>query len=278
MSFPLRAVYDNSCERSTLSVTGAPQLPVGNLHSNTKNEVYRSAAGVTSVTFTATYFSPEAIGVVAFPFCNFSTTATMRVRLYSDAGCTVLLLDSGTVFCSQGGGAKVAGLTAVQSANAYSWGGGVAATCWVVPTQGVYGVKIDVADSANLQGCLEASRLIIGEYYQPVMNAEYGASSVMEDTTTTFRTDAGNLLPDVGTKFKKVSLTLSFMQAADRAGLWKLVNYCGKSQPVFLSVLCGHDDKELEQSLTVYGYFTSASAVACTNYLIYSAPMEVESL
>jgi hypothetical protein len=278
MSFPLRAVYDNSAERATISVSGSVVLPVANLHTNNKYEVWRSASTVLSVTFTATYFTAETVSCVAFPYCNFSSTATMRVRLYSDTACTVLLRDSGVVLCSEGAGGKVAGLTALQSASAYSYGGGAAACVWLLPTVNVLGIKIDVVDSANLQGYLEAARIVIGDYFSPIYNAEYGVNVTYEDTTANFRTDAGNLLSDIGTKHKVLSLNLSFMQPTDKAGLWKLVNYCGKSQPVFISVLCGHPDKSLEQSLTVYGKFTSASKVACSNYLIYSAPMEVEGL
>ena len=278
MSFPLRAMYDNAANRSTLSVTGAPQLQVGNLLTNNKNEVYRSAATVLSVTFTATYFSPETIGVVAFPFCNFSSTATMRVRLYSDAGCTVLLLDSGTVLCSQGAGAKVAGLTATQSASAYSYGGGTNATAWLQKTAGVYGMKIDLNDSANLQGYLEAARLVMGDYFSPMYQAEYGATLALEDTTANFRTDAGNLLSDVGTRNKKLSLTLSFMMPSDRAALWDLVKHVGKSQPVFLSLFPQDADVKLEANHTIYGKFTTASTFAASQYNIYSAPLEIEGL
>ena len=64
------------------------------------------------------------------------------------------------------------GLTAVQSASAYSFGGGVAATLYVTPTGGVQGVQILIADSANVQGYLEAARLVMGNYWQ----ADYSAT------------------------------------------------------------------------------------------------------
>lgn len=278
MSNPLRVVYDNAADRSTLSVTGAPQLPVGNLLTNNKNETYRSAATVLSVTFTATWFSPEAIGCVALAFCNLSATATMRVRLYSDMACTTQLLDSGTVLCSQGAGSKVVGLSASQSASAYSYGGGTNGTVWVQKTSGVYGIKIDLNDSANLQGYLEAARLVLGDYFSPMYQAEYGATLALEDTTANFRTDAGNLLSDVGTRNKKLSLTLSFMMPTDRAALWDLVKYVGKSQPVFLSLFPGNADAKLESNHTIYGKFTSVSVIAASQYNIYSAPLELEGI
>lgn len=278
MSFPLRAVYDNAADRSTLSVTGAPQTTVMNLLTNNKNEVYRSAAGVMSVTLTATFFSPEIVGCIALPYCNFSSTATMRVRLYSDAGCTALLLDSGTVQCSQGAGSKVAGLTAAQSASAYSYAGGTSAVVWTTKTSGVYGIKIDLVDTGNLQGYLEAARLVLGDYFSPMYNAEYGPTLSYEDTTVNTRTDAGNLLSDIGTRNKKLSMVLSFLQPADRSALCDLVKYVGKSIPVFLSLFPQNTDAKLESNHTIFGKFTNVSVMAASQYQIYSAPIELEGI
>ena len=279
MSIPVRALHDNATDRASLSVTGVSVIPLTNLQTNSKSEVWRTSATTTSVTVTATFTSPETIGLVSFPFCNFSGTATMRVKLYSDAACTALLLDTVTpALCSQGGGAKVQGLTAVQSASAYSFGGGVAATLYVTPTSGVQGVQVLIADSANVQGYLEAARLVMGAYWQADYSAEYGATIELADTTVNFRTDAGNLLSDVGTRHKILSITLSFMSPADRANLWKLVKNTGMSQPVWLSLYPGSTDKGLEQEHTIYGKFTKTSVVTSSSYQIYSAPLEIEAI
>lgn len=278
MVTPVRVLYDNAADRGSVSVSGTTVIPVGNLRTNNKNEVWRSSAGTTSVTFTATFTSPETIGVVAFPFSNFSNSATMRVRLYSDMACTALLEDSGVVGCSQGSGAPVQGLTATQSASAYQYGGGASSVVWMAPTASVQGVKIDVVDTSNLQGYLEAARLLIGNYWQALYNAEYGCTISMEDSTENYRTDAGNLLSDVGTRHKLLSMTLSFMQPADRASLWKIGKYVGRSQPLFVSLYPECADKGLEQEHMVYGKLTKVSVISSTNYQIYSAPLEIEGL
>ena len=278
MASPLRIVYDNAVDRATLTSTGTSVLPITNLKTNSKNDVWRTGATTTSVTLTATFTSPEAIGCVALPFSNLSATATMRVRLYSDMDCTVQLLDSGTIQCAQGSGGRVQGLTAQQSASAYGYGGGSCAAVWVTPTSSVQGVKIDIVDNANLQGYLEAAKLVLGSYYSPDYSVEMGASVYMEDSTEHYRTDAGNLLSDVGYRYKKLSMTLSFMTASDRAGLWKLVKYVGKSTPVFVSLFSGNADKSLEQEYSVFGKFSSLSQIAAVNYLVYSSPLEIESV
>jgi hypothetical protein len=264
---------------SGLSSTGVSVLPITALQTNSKSEVWRTSATTTSVTITATFNSPEILGMVSFPFCNFSSTATMRVRLYSDTACTAQVLDTVTpTLCSQGGGSKVQGLTLQQSASAYQFGGGVAATLYFTKTSGVQGCKIDVADSANLQGYLEAARLVMGEYFEPNFNAEMGATLELADTTQNFRTDAGNLLSDVGTRHKVLSIVLSFMQPSDRSNLYRIVKNTGMSQPIWLSLFPNNTDKGLEQEHTIYGKFTKVSVIGAVNYQIYSAPMEIESL
>jgi hypothetical protein len=279
MASPLRIIYDNAADRATLSSTGVSVLPITNLKTNSKSEVWRTSATTTSVTITATSTSPEIVNMVSFPFCNFSSTATIRVKLYSDTACTTLLHDTVTpALCSQGGGGKVRGLTLQQSASAYSHGGGVYATAYFQTTPNVQGVQILVADSANLQGYLEAARLVLGSYFEPMYSAEYGASVEFSDTTVNYRTDAGNLLSDVGTRHKLLSLVLSFMQPSDRANLWKIVKATGLSEPVWLSLYPNSTDKGLEQEHTVYGKFTKMSVITSSNYQIFSAPLEIESL
>lgn len=278
MATPMRAVYDNAADRGTTSVSGTSVLPVGNLKTNSKNEVWRSSAGTLSVTFTTTFATPETIGCAVLPFSNFSSSSTMRVRLYSDMACTSQLLDSGVVNCSQGGGARVQGLTAAQSASAYQYGGGCTAVVWFAPTANVQGILIDVVDTSNLQGYLESARLLIAPYWEANYQAEYGATVEMADNTGNYRTDAGNLLSDVGTRHKTLSFVLSFMTPSDRANLWKLVKYVGLSQPLFVSLYPASTDKGLEQEHMVFGKLTKTSVIASSQYNVYSAPVEVESL
>jgi len=279
MASPLRILYDNATDRATLLSTGVSVLPVLNLKSNSKSEVWRTSATTTSVTLTATFSSPETISAAVFPFCNFSPTATMRVRLYSDQACTVQLLDSGTVQCALGSGGRVAGLTAQQSANAYSYGGGATAAVWVTPTSNVQGIKLDVVDSANLQGYLEAAKLVMGSYFSPDYGVGQGEASVyLDDSTEHYRTDAGNLLSDVGYRYKKLAISLTFMTPSDRANTWKLVKQVGKSIPIFVSVFTGNTDRSLEQEYMMFGKFTSLSEIGAINYNVFSVPMEIEAV
>lgn len=273
----LRIVYDNAADRGTLTA-GSAAISQLNLITDSKTEIWRTAAATTTSWVAASWTNLEPIDCVAFPFCNFSPTATMKVTCYSDTAGTAQIYTTGFLSCTPPTAAKVFGMTAIQATSAYAYGGGTTARLYF-PVQQCRKVVVDIVDASNLQGYLEASRLVMGDYFETKYNAAYGDVSVTyEDTSKNFRSDAGNLLSDVGTRNKKLSVNLAVLLPADRANLWKLVSYVGTSVPVFMSVFADNVDKDLEQAYSVYGKITSMSAIAASNYNIYSAPLEVEGV
>lgn len=185
--------------------------------------------------------------------------------------------DSGLVSACASSAIKVPGLTFAQSASAFSYGGGTTAVVYTSATS-CSAMMIDIADPSNLQGYLEAPRLVAGEYFSPFYNAAYGGSVCLEDMSRNTRTDAGNLRTDVGTRHKKLSIDMSAIVESDRATMAKVVNYAGTSTPVFLSLHPENTDKNLEQAYTIYGKFTEVSAITSRDYRVYSAPIEIEGI
>jgi hypothetical protein len=276
MSSSLKILYDNAADRCTLTA-GSEATPKSNLLTDSKSDVWRTAAGTVSTTLTATWASPEAVSCVALPFCNLSQTATMRVRLYSDAAGTALVLDTGTKLCAQGLPMSLYGMSAAQAASAYSYGGGTVARCFFTAVS-VRKVVIDIVDGANLQGYLEAARLVIGDCFSTKYNVSYGLETTWEDSTENKRTDAGNLVSDLGYKYKAVKADLEVMSPSERAAWWKLTGFCGTGVPVFFSVETDNVDKQAELDYSVYGKFSKVSTVAAKSYLIYSSPLEIEGI
>lgn len=272
----LKIVFNNAADRATLTSSSAA-LPHSSLLTDSKSEVWRSGAGVTTASLTASWAALEGISCVALPFCNLSVTATMRVRLYSDEAGTALVLDTGTKLCAQGTPMLLHGMSAAQSSSAYSYGGGTVARLFFNKVSARKAV-IDIVDVANLQGYLEASRLVLGDCFTTQWNASYGVEITLEDATQNHRSDAGNLISDVGCRYKTLKADLEVLSPVERAALWRLVGYCGTSVPVFLSLLSDDSDKDAELTYTVYGKFTKTSTMAAKSYLIYSSPLELEGV
>src|SRR5687767_14928297 len=75
----LRIVTENIATSATLSTsTTAGILVANNMKTNVKSQVWR--ATTTSGTITATWASPQQVACVALPFCNLTSTATIRVQ------------------------------------------------------------------------------------------------------------------------------------------------------------------------------------------------------
>ena len=93
----LRILHDNAANRvSSLSAsTTSGSLAAANLLTDRKAEVHRATA--TSVTYTATWASPELMSMVALAFTNYTSTATIRVRAYTLAADVSPAVDTGAV-------------------------------------------------------------------------------------------------------------------------------------------------------------------------------------
>lgn len=217
------------------------------------------------------------IGVVALPFCNLTSTATIRVRGYSDLGST-LVVDTGTVSaCAYSSlGMWNWGMLPL-GVNGFSYAGGTYGNVWIPPTW-CKQLTIDLVDSANTSGYLEASRLVTGGYWESIKNADYGAGITMVDTSVHYRNDAGDLLTDIGTRNRKISLNVSDMPSSDRAQLMDILRGNGLPKPVYLSLFPESDDPALEQTYQVYCKLSSMSAITAPYYNVYSAPLEVEEV
>jgi len=270
----LRIVSDNAIARaaSLVASTTAGGLVAANLASDKKSSVHRAAG--TSVSYTLTWAAAEPIGAVALPFCNLSPTATMRVRAYAANGTTVLY-DSGAVLACPAPALRLRGFTPAQAASAYAYGGGACARRWFAQVN-AFKLVIDIVDTGNLQGYIEAACLVVGAYWSPQYNASAASVSVL-DRTELSRSAGGDQLADPGTISRKVPVDLRKMSGGDRARFLSLVRN-SRAYPVLLSVFPDDADLELERDFTVYGRRTKDSDIAYQYAGVYSTTLEIEEI
>ncbi|HEX9173859.1 MAG TPA: hypothetical protein VF861_14495 [Telluria sp.] len=269
----LRIVSDNAADRAAVAAsTTAGGYVAANLLVDLKSNWHRATG--TSVTYTVTWSAAETISCVAIPYCNLSPTATMRVRLYAADGVSVVY-DSTAVSACPAPALRPRGWTAAQAASAYANGGGACARHWFAP-RSAFKLVLDLVDVNNLQGYIEAARLVVGAYWSPAYN-DFGASVTNVDSTTHYRTGAGDLVSDAGTVHRRVPVELSRMAAADRAKMAAILRD-SRAYPIFLSLLPGVADFDLERDYTVYGKRTRDSDVTMQFALAYSTSIEIEEI
>lgn len=106
----LRIISDNAIDRATLTASSTQgAFGVANLQLARKSDVWRSAAGTTA-RLSATWAVLEPLQAVAMPHCDLSPTATMRVRVTSEAQATNLLTNPNT-FTSGWASSSIAAIT-----------------------------------------------------------------------------------------------------------------------------------------------------------------------
>jgi hypothetical protein len=184
--------------------------------------------------------------------------------------------DSGTVLACPAQALSLTGWTAAQAASAYAYGGGAFLRHWLTSAVSAVGMAIDITDASNLQGYIEAARLICGAYWSPTYNAT-NASDTDVDSTKIDYTDAGDQWSDAGPIRKRVPIELEFMPPGDRTTLKNILRG-SRAYPIFLSVFPGVSDLELERDHTVYGRRLGDSEVAVQAAIYYGTKIEVESV
>jgi hypothetical protein len=269
----IRIVSDNAVDRATLSASSAAgALVATNLLTAVKSDVWRATG--TTATLTLTWPSAELVSCVAL-LGNFSPTATIRVRGYSDAAGTNQVLDTTAQPACPAPALRPRGWSAAQAASAYAFGGGAYTRIWFTETS-VRRIVIDLDDPNNLQGYVEAARLVAGPYWSPTYNAS-DATMTSVDTTELYRTDAGDQGADAGYTYRRVPVSLSAMPAADRAALASLLRN-SRAYPILLSMFPGSADLPLERDNMVYGRRSKDSDVAIQYAAAYSATIEIEEI
>lgn len=304
----LRIIYQNIADVATLSassVAGAG-TPVSNLTKDTKSLVYRSSAsGTTSIgvnivaTFTSMILGGPSSGIgIILPFTNLTDQATIRVRGFTGTAPTpgtgtaptattagTLQFDSGTVLAAP---YQNLGINNWDSDDYYI----VTSASTIFRDRKVYGrvwvplvtpvtctsLLIEITD-VNINQFVEISRLVIGKYWSPKYNTNYGLSAGIKDTSTSSRSEAGDLMSSIGPKYGTLSFDLKWLTASDRANLNKIVRLVGTQKPLFVSLFPDNSsDWEKEQMYQIYGKLADTSIIDHSIFEMYGSQLELEEI
>jgi hypothetical protein len=272
----LRIIHDNIADSTTsiAASTTAGALAAAYMQTDIKGQAHRSTG--TSVSYTLTWSAAQTVGGVALPAINLTSAATIRARLYSDTACTALVSDSGTLTACPGLDIRVWGFSTLD-VNAFSYGGAAKTALWF-PTQPatIKGCIIDIVDTGNPAGYIDCARLVIGPYFEPTYNAEYGAQVGPRDMTTNTRSDAGDLVPDSSPQHEVMSLQLSNMSEADRIRLRAILFNVGTRRSFYLSVFSAPVPSALERDHSIYGKREN-SLMSLDYFAHYGNQLSIES-
>jgi hypothetical protein len=281
----LRIIYDNAADRAALNASSqAGALGPTNLQRDSKSAVLRATS--TAQTITATWPTQECVACVALIYTNMTSSARMRVRGFDQPDDVTPVIDTGwTMPCPEAPlesypfGELPLGWNAYQWGGVNSWarGGGADAVAWFPPVF-VRRLVVEVYCADTPEGYIEMSRLVVGNYWSPEYNAEYGASLLRQDSTENYRTGAGELKSAVGTMHDGISINLAHLTPTDRARFMRILRENGKERAMLFSLYPENTDPLLEQDHMVYGKASNLDAVATPYYETYSAPLQIEGI
>lgn len=125
---------------------------------------------------------------------------------------------------------------------------------------------------------VKLSRVVIGNYWQPQYNTQYGASVGFNDLSEASRLQSGDLYTQLGPRHKTLSFSLDYISEQDKFKLFDLVRGVGKSTGVFVSLFPQDADKEKEQMYQIYGKFQNLPQISHTIFTMYASSLELEEI
>lgn len=285
MTANLRIVWDNAADRGQIAASSeVGNLAVANLRSDLKSKVWRGLTTNESVILQ--WDTREPVACIVFAFNNFTAGATMRVRGWEHATDLFETFDTGYLQCAPEGALGQFQWGAPLGENFYQRGGaplfaygfGGYGVIWLEGGWAVERLEVEVNDPNNPDGFVEAGRLIVGPYWTPLYNFDFGHSLWFEDSTKNTRTEAGDLRSEPGAKWRKVALSLSYMDAEDRVAVLRMARVLGKSKPLFLSMFPDSPDPMLEQSYQLWGKIVDSPKITNPQYEAYATQLEIEEV
>lgn len=265
----LRIIYKNLVDTATVTAsTTAGVTNAANLKLDSKSLVWRSTGS--TATLTVVLSTASAIAAVILPFTNLSAAATITVALSN--GYT-----TGAVVCAPYNGTELWNPDSIPSGTStYSYGGGTYARVWFPRQTSITTVTITINSNA---GFIEASRLVIGDYWSPTYNTSYGLSTQLQDLSSHARSESGDLITNRGTLHNTLSFTFDYLDPEDRVQLISLLKNNGMYRPIFISLFPDNSsDWTKEQAHQIYGKLSQLSAIAHPVLSFYSSSIDIEEV
>lgn len=271
----MRILIDNLADDALVAASPAmvATLPEANLQNSLREQVARWTA-VDGQAITVTFTGSKAVSCVCLYRGNFSSTATWRVRVWEDGAFSTAVYDSGVVaICPPTPLGSLEWGVDPLSTTLYSEWDYAVAVAWFTPVLGA-GITIDVYDPENLDGYVQASRLFVGNYFEPAVGVSGGMQLGYKENTQQARTEGGSLRVESGAIWRTLQLDLANMLEADRLRMIQFARNKGMRYDVLLSVFPDRDDElerdyQMQARLGQQGSFTTQPPILHNTTLLF---------
>ena len=125
---------------------------------------------------------------------------------------------------------------------------------------------------------VKVSKFMVGNYWSPKYNTNFGVQVGYEDATTSERLQSGDLYTTIAPRNKTLQFDLQYMDESDKFQLFDIYKSVGKTKPVFVTVFPEDVDQQKEQMYSIYGKFNTLSNISYVMYSIYSSSLQLEEI
>lgn len=233
----LRLIWAIPSDEATLSASPAlvATLPETNLQDPTRSRVARTT-GLADQQILGDLTALTVVNSFVLWRHNLSSAATWRIELFDGAGQTGgAVYDSGIGIANppKALGDLEWGIDALGATVFNDWS--LAYSVMWFPATAALSFRLTLSDSDNLYGYMESSRMMLGRYFEPKTNADFGLGLKWVDQSKQIRTAGGTLRTEAGPVFREMSLNLSFLTESERPKFMEIMRMRGKRSDLFIS-------------------------------------------
>lgn len=275
----IRILYDNDADDATVtaSTTASADQAASNLLTDVKGDIHRSTG--TTCVYTFTWTALMMLNLFKFVFTNYSSTATMKIDGYTNAGDVVPLVTVGPSLCCGYTELENLDFGGMLGANAWSYCGGAYAGLYF-DAMLVRQIKVTVTDVDNGDGWLDTSRAVTGNYLELESNPAWNPALAIKRGGELHDTQDGTTRAERKPMKRSMALDLQWINSvADRTFIYNLFAGNGSGTPAFFSLFPENaDDLLLEQQHEIYGRIGLENKLSHPQYGRFSAPLEVREI
>jgi hypothetical protein len=239
MTANVRMIIVNESDSATLTASPVlvATLPVENLQDQTRARLARTTGLATPQYIRGDWPAQKAISAFALVRHNLTAGATLRLKLWDGHNQTgTLVYDSGDVSLGEGipGWGTFGWGVVPWGASIFSDWPVAFATLWFTLVSAL-SFELQMTDSGNTAGYMEASRLFLGKYFEPLKNMSYGVDCHWEEDTEQTQTDGGTIRSDPFTPYRLWQFDLGSLTSSEIASLMQFARNTGKRSDLFVS-------------------------------------------
>lgn len=275
----VRIVTANVSDAATLtSADFAVSLPVGNLQLEGRARVARTVDATGTKTIEGDLAGAAVVGACVLYGHNLTSQAEWRLRIWDGVGQTgTVTYDSGTVpaLAALGWGSFGWGMVPWGASVFTGWGSAYS-VLWF-PAVGARSFRIELDDDANPAGFVQAKRLLLGPYFEPAVNLEYGLNLYWEEDSVQRRTQASSLRTDPGPRYRVLAGNLGHLDEVERGVALETLRQIGLRTETFISVHPGAGGVQ-ERDYSLLGKFTRMPQFTNGQPNSHQAPIQFEEV